>query len=444
MLFFFTFLVKSDDICPCAVHNDRNPGCCCAGLTNRSQYPAGCYPDFPTSIVPNCPSKHWDRSVPLQQFLTEELFCVNMDNRDVANRRSSDSYLDINQTNYIPLYSDEVNVDAVNGRYSALSIIRQSNEKYFLLPTSGATMNCVQTLPLTFLQTIVNSQCTISATSPINIQDFSNVEIPQIPGTTDYAPLTFTDGTNIYDNTTVPSTEINKLSLVVTYSPNSTHAILGIEFNYVAQDTAAPSDIFTLSVSYVEENSVPTWNSGAVGYSRGSPVIAGHYENGVITLIEDFSKNVLPVTLGLTCDNPLYTPLKFGTDTMGGCGTMNGGQYADQTNPLLYPLRLNAFAKHGNPDPTKLDDWYILNDIDFDGCTDNSNFQYIFYTQKAGTSKRTYELINKVKLTCLPDDYDRFTMTAAFIEVPQDVERNIGEFPIWLAELPNDTWHPFA
>ena len=442
MLFFFSFLVKSDDICPCAVHNDRNPGCCCAGLTNRSQYPAGCYPDFPTSIIPECPSKHWDRSVPLQQFLSEELFCINMDNRDVANRRSSDSYIEINQTNYRPLYTDEVNTDAANGRYSALSIIRQSNEKYFLLPTSGATTNCVRTLPLTFLSPVENSQCTVE--TPIRIRDYQNVEIPSIPGdNTTFANLTFSDGTPEYTSDTVPDVAISKLSLIVRYSPDSVHAITGLEFNYVADSTPA-STVFTLSVSYVEEGVTPTWNSGEVGYARGSPVIAAHYENGQITLAQDFSKNVLPVTLGLTCDNPLYTPLKFGSDTMGGCGTANGGQYADQTNPLLYPQRLNAFAKHGNPDPSKLDDWYILNDIDFDGCTDNSNFQYVFYTEKGGTSKRTYELINKVKLTCLPDQHDRFTVTAAFIEVPQNVERNIGEFPIWLAELPNDTWAPFA
>ena len=78
MFFFLSILVKSEDICPCEVHIGRNPGCCCAGLVNRSQYPEGCYPDFPSSIIPECPSTHWDRSIPLLQFLSEELFCISM------------------------------------------------------------------------------------------------------------------------------------------------------------------------------------------------------------------------------------------------------------------------------------------------------------------------------------------------------------------------------
>ena len=440
MFFFFAFSAKSDDICPCQVHNGRNPGCCCSGLVNRSQYPEGCYPDFPSSIIPVCPSSHWRQSMKLQPFLSEELFCINMDNRDVSNGRSSDSFMSTNSSNYRVIYTDEINQDAVNGRYSALSIIRQSNEKYFLLPTSGATMNCVTTLPLTFLQTVENSQCTV--TTPISIRTYSTLQIPSIPGnTTTFATLTFNDGTNTYTSETVPDTTISKLSLVIRYAPDTTHEIREIVFNYVADPNPT---IFTLNVNFVEDGAEQKWNSGEIGYSRGSPVIAGHYENGVISLSTDYSQNILPVTLGLDCSSAMYTPLKFGMDTMGGCGTGTSGQYPEGTNPLINPRRLNAFAKHSNPDPEKLDDWYILNELDFDGCTDNSNYQYVFYTSKAGTSKRTYELINKVKLTCLPDSEDKFTMTAAFIEVPQKVERNIGEFPIWLIELPNDTWHPFA
>ena len=439
MLFLLANFALSDDICPCEVFSGRNPGCCCSGLTSRSQYPEGCYPEFPSSILPSCPEKHWRKGeMDLKTFLIEELFCISRDNRDVSNGRKTDSYEEINETKYKATYYDEVNEDAVAGKYSAGSKIRKDNGKFFLLPTSGASIDCAETLPLRFLYSVDGKKC--RSTSGITLNDYEELKIPTIPGTENYATISFNDDETNTQSSTAPTDAVKQVTLIITYSSEENHAIKELCFHYLKAETT-PST-FTLSVKYVEENMKISWSSGEIGYSQGSPIIAARYEDGKILIDDELENNVLPIAIGSDCSSALYKVAKYGKDTFGACGNSTG-KYEDGKNPLLNK-KINAFAKHSHPDPTKADDWYILNDLDFDGCTDNSNFQYLFYTKKAGTSKRPIELIEKVKLTCIPDESDTFKVTTSFIPIPQDTERDIGDFPVWLATLPNDTWAPFA
>lgn len=438
MFLLLSFHSFSADICPCEVHQSRNPGCCCSGIENRADYPAGCYPDFPDSILPSCPSTHFDSTLPLADWLLQELFCVAFDHRDVANGRTAYVYSTANTTTYIPTYPNATSEAKESQSYLPKSYIYDTDGKILLLPTASSTSVCTQNLPFDFLYNIDNQDC--YSTSGITLATFQNWSVAEYPGSLNNVTLVF-NGVN-QTNVTDWTIKIKNLLISVEYEPSGNHSITAMYFNYTTYDSTATAPYkFTLNVQYVESGSSITLSSGQIGYASNSKVIVGTYtvsgNNTNITLFDDLSKNILPLPIGSTCDGASYSPLKFGVDSLGGCNS----NYNTTTNPLKKNL---AIAKIGEPNPENLQDWFLL-DLPIT-CGDNSYYKYVFYTEKNGTVNMPINVINKVELTCepLPNSLKGAMVSATFVETPQSEVKHIGKFPLKLVRLPVDFFYPFS
>lgn len=438
MFLLLSFTTLSSDICPCEVHQSRNPGCCCSGISSRSDYPSGCYPDFPDSILPSCPSEHFKQQLDLKSWLIRELFCVVADHRDVANGRTADVYSTINSTNYTPVYTNGSDDTTDSNSYQPKSYIYDTDGKILYLPTSSSTSVCTQNLPFDFLYDITDQDC--YSTSGILLSTFQEWKVATYPGSSEEATLYF----NGIEKASVADWTSNLQDLLITveYAPEGNHNISAMYFNYSTQDSSATAPYkFSLNVQYVEAGSNITLSSGQLGYANGSKIIvgtyavSGNYTN--ITLYDDLSKNILPIPIGASCDSAKYSPLKYGVDTLGGCNS----NYNTSTNPLNKNL---AIAKIGQPNPENLQDWYLLELPST--CTSNSYFKYVFYTEFNGTTKMPINVINKVSLTCesLPNNMNGAMVSAAFVPTPQSEVKYIGKFPVKLVRLPTDFFYPFS
>ena len=444
MLSFLLFLVRSDDICPCELSTTPSADCCCAGIRFKSQYPANCYPDAPTSILPACPQSHFGSSRPLAEWLLAELFCVQVDNRDLTNTNNMDQYQSINSTTFVPTYETTTTTTqtTTSTGYAPNQPIYLSDGSIFTLPTSDILSTCQMSTPVTFLYSTQQNTCTVptTMTTENTVAYYSGLHFHPTPGNPTYIP------SNVYDDTGVQITTgtISRMNVVISYS--TAGELVSVDF-YCTTTTTATTE-FRSQVIFVESPNTygQSFNSGEIGYEIGSPVIAvqGTAVGGNITLSfneDDYSQNIFPIPLG-ACPYPTATQtafpsysLKFGMDTIGEC---------DKATFTNFDFSTLYIARHAHPDPTLLGDWVQPVNADQSCQLQATNrWSFTFYTAKNGTVNRPFYVIDHVDLACSQNAVGE-QVIATFIEIPQNIVRYIGNFPSRMARIPNDFFYPFS
>jgi hypothetical protein len=426
-------------ICPCDIVPDVcDPNCPCdpACFPPPTNDP---FPIRPPDPLPRCPKDAFNRRQKLPDFLPEEIFCIQEDNRDSVPRTT---YSDQGASHFTPPPLPQLNPAS---SYSVRQLLANGNGTTLWIPgpEAGQSVCNESASSVRFLISSPETTCSWPPARRPDLAAFFERSQSLLPVPNLESPLL-----NIIDLPDTSDSGGSYIRYVFTYSPDLT--IVNATRAYrIGNDVNAS---LTVTVAF-EPQSVTVQDrpkSGEVGYAAGRPVIAGRRCSGADDApicVSSSAAGSFPIPFGPSCAPDLkYTAAHFGVDILGGC-TGTSAAAKDPLNLSEY----RYFGAHGQPNPNSPADWIQLVDGD---CPEVPAFQlFSFYFEKFGDVRNAQNRLIAVERTCpvatgtetrdAIQEYPWIVAVSFLQRGDQPVRRHLPPNPR-AATVPEDTWRPFS